>query len=293
MMKSKKIKYLIEYWLVLLIFNITSIIGLENSAKSLGFILKKIKNLLSFTKIARQNIKLVYNLPIAEQEELIDRIYDNFGRFLAEIASLRSMDIKAIQGKITINGMEHIHHLQQKQQPFFIFTAHIANWEFALAALTTIYPNSAVVHRVTNNPYINDLISAQRKKFGISLIPKGPEGGKGLIKNLKEKRTIAMLVDQKMNEGIKVPFMGQNAMTSDGLAKLALSFHYPIVPLQIVRINNSSNFNINIFKPLKITPSNNKEQDIYNITLAMNQTIEQWINANPDQWLWFHRRWTK
>jgi KDO2-lipid IV(A) lauroyltransferase len=293
MKKLKKIKYLIEYIFVVFILKIANLIGLERSSKIFTFILKKLKNFISFTKVARNNIQLIYNLPRVKQEMLIDKIYDNFGRFIAELAILQNNDLKLIQNMVTLNGIEHVKHFQENQQPFLILTGHFANWEIALCVLTKIYPNAAVVHRKINNPYINNLISAQRKSFGISLIPKGPEGGKILIQHLKNKKTIAMLVDQKMNEGIKVPLMGHDAMTSDGMAKIALSFNYPIVPIQIVRINNTSQFQVNIYPALEIQVTDNKDQDIRNITLKINKILEDWINQNPEQWLWFHRRWNK
>jgi KDO2-lipid IV(A) lauroyltransferase len=87
--------------------------------------------------------------------------------------------------------------------------------------------------------------------------------------------------------------MGQNAMTSDGFAKIALNFGYPILPLQIVRINNTSNFRITIHKPLELNLTDNKAENIRQIVLRANQVMEGWINQNPEQWLWFHRRWNK
>lgn len=287
----KKIKYLSEYVLIISLFKLGRIIGLEMVAQFICFWLKKIKNFLPFTKIARINIDLIYDFQLSKREELIDKIYDNFGRFVAEVGALRSMSLDEIRGKVTINGMEHIEHFKKENRPFLIFTGHLANWEMVLSVLTQIYPDSAAVYRKNNNPYINDMICKQREIFGISLIPKGPQGGKVLFKALRDKKTIAMLVDQKMKEGISIPFMGHEAMTSDGIAKVALGFNYPIVPLQIVRIGGGSNFHVNIFPPLEFEKQSKEEDTIRNIVITINQILESWINQNPDQWLWFHRRW--
>jgi KDO2-lipid IV(A) lauroyltransferase len=287
----KRTKYLAEYLVIILLFKLIRFIGIDRGSNLVITILQKFKNIIPFTKIARKNIRFIYDLSPAKQEELIDKIYDNFGRFITEVALLETMDLESIRQRVTINGMEHIRHFQEQNKPFLIFTGHFANWEMVLSILTKIYPDSAVVHRKVNNPYVNNFISAQREKFGVSLIPKGPYGGKILMKALRAKKAIVMLVDQKMNEGIEVPFMGQSTMTSDGLAKIALSFDYPIVPLQIVRVNNTSHFHVNLFSPLEIETTGDKNQDIRNIVLATNQIIEEWINEHPDQWLWFHRRW--
>jgi KDO2-lipid IV(A) lauroyltransferase len=135
------------------------------------------------------------------------------------------------------------------------------------------------------------MIFKQREKCGISLIPRGPAGGRILLKAIRAKKTIAMLVDQKMNEGINVPLLGHDAMTSDGIARIALNFNYPIVPIQILRVNNSNNFHINISPPLQFDHNADKAQTIKNIMYDINKILGSWINQNPDQWMWMQRRW--
>lgn len=290
MKKFKKARHLIEYACFLLLIKMVKILGLELSANIFSYIFKKIKNSLRFTKTARRNIRDIYNLANLEQEILIDKIYDNFGRLLAEVAILGSSDMS---NNITMHGLENVQSLRSEGRPFILFAAHFANWEVLLSILPKIYPNFAVVYRKINNPYIDSFIKAQRRSFGISLIPKGPEGGKVLMQELKGGKALGVLIDQKMNEGIKVPFMGKSAMTSDGFAKIALSFDYPILPLQIVRINNTSNFDVTIHKPLEFNFTDNKQENIRQIVLKANQVLEGWINEYPEQWLWFHRRWGK
>jgi KDO2-lipid IV(A) lauroyltransferase len=290
MKRSKKIRHLVEYILFLLFIRVVKTLGLERSANLLSFILKKIKNLLKFTKIARCNIKNIYNLANLEQERLIDGMYDNFGRFMAEIAVLDSIDLSK---SVTVKGLENIATLRAQAKPFILFAGHFANWEVLLGVIAKIHPDSAAVYRKINNPYIDKFIYAQRLSFGISLIPKGPEGGRVLIQELKKRKTLGVLIDQKMNEGIKVPFMGHDTMTSDGFAKIALTFDYPVLPLQIVRINNTSNFNVIIHKPLEVNFTDDKQENIKQIVLKANLVIEEWIDMYPEQWLWFHRRWSK
>jgi KDO2-lipid IV(A) lauroyltransferase len=101
-----------------------------------------------------------------------------------------------------------------------------------------------------------------------------------------------MLVDQKMNDGIPVPFFGRKAMTSQGIAKLALQFNYPIVPCQIIR-KKGCYFKQIIYPPLSINKTGDDEKDCYNIMLEINQIFEKWIIQNPSQWFWFHNRWGK
>ena len=123
------------------------------------------------------------------------------------------------------------------------------------------------------------------------MIAKGPSGAKSIIRAIKSGASIAMLVDQKMNNGIEVPFFGFPAMTAVALARLSLQYKYPIVPLQIVRIGKSSNFELILHDPLEPSITKDNEKDCYNIMLEVNKTLEQWIREKPEQWFWFHNRW--
>lgn len=289
-MKSwKKIRHLIEYYLLLTLFSLIRLIGLELSAKCLATLLWRCKNMLAFTKTIRSNLALVYHLSWQKQEQLLQEIYSNLGRFIAEIAVMQKMDLAALQNLVTINGMESIAHLTGK--PYLIFTGHLANWEMVSSALTQIASNAAIVYRKINNPYIDAMMNKSRAQSNVALIPKGPSGAKILLRQLKEQKTIAMLVDQKMNEGIKLPFMGHDAMTGEGLAKIALKCNYPIVPLQIVRIGNQSRFMVNIMPPLHFELTNHYEENVAAIMLQVNQILASWIDQHPAQWLWLHNRW--
>lgn len=293
MKKVKKIRYFIEYLALLLILQIVKIFGEDKSLKVIKYLLQKGKNFIAFTKVARNNIDLIYKLPEDEREALIHKLYENFALFIVEIALINTFTLQEIRSRVNIEGLEHIKNFQENKQPFLIMTGHFANWEIALAVLNSLYPDAAAVYRKINNPYIDKFFYRQRRKFAISLIPKGIHGSKELVKALKQRKAIAMLIDQKMNEGINVPLMGVKCMTSDSMAKIALNFQYPIVPIQIIRLGNVSKFCVKIHPPLAFDKQIQQEDNIRNITITINQILGEWINQHPHQWLWFHRRWNK
>jgi KDO2-lipid IV(A) lauroyltransferase len=133
---------------------------------------------------------------------------------------------------------------------------------------------------------------ALRTNDTVEMIAKGPSGVRGLIKAIKSGNSIAMLVDQKMNDGIEVPFFGKPAMTANAIAKLSLQYNYPIIPCQIIRTKGSY-FKAVIHPPIDYSKSGEAEKDCYNIMLKINQVIEGWVRENPEQWFWFHNRWKK
>ena len=130
------------------------------------------------------------------------------------------------------------------------------------------------------------------KPFGrfSDFYPKGSDGARGLLRALKKGANVAMLVDQKMNDGISVPFLGQNAMTAPALAELALRYKCPIVPARVERLQGA-HFRLTFLPHLQIQNSGNKEADILEIMTEVNVLLGDWINEKPEQWLWVHNRW--
>ena len=161
MKQVKKIRYFIEYLGLLLILQIVKIFGEHKSTKVIKYLLQKGKNFIAFTQVARNNIDLIYNLPKDEREALIDKLYENFALFIVEIALINTLTLQEIRSRVNIEGLEHIKTFQENKQPFLIMTGHFANWEIALAVLSSLYPYSAAVYRKINNPYIDKFSSAQ------------------------------------------------------------------------------------------------------------------------------------
>lgn len=285
----KKIKHFIEFILFLILCKGLKLLGIDYSASICSKIARIIGPFLPVTKNARENIINAFGKEEAK-EAIINGLWDNFGRFIGEFPFINSLSEKEINKRVQLIGLEHVKEFQESNIPFLLFTGHFANWDLVLRVIQKVYPKFGVVYRHANNPYINNSINSSRKKSSVHLIAKGVKGAKDLIKSIKSGDSIAMLVDQKMNDGIEVPFFGRPAMTSHAIAKFALQFNYPIIPCQIIRTNGSY-FKVVIYPPLTVSSTGIKETDCYNIMVQINSILEDWIRQHPSQWFWFHNRW--
>lgn len=288
---SGKFRYLLEYAAFLSVTRLLKIFGIDRAASICSTIAGKIGPLLPVTRIAKKNLQMVFGKDINLQQT-INLLWDNFGRFIGEFPYIGDMSEEEVDKRVNLLGLEHLEEFKKNHRPFLLFTGHFANWDFAMKIAPRLYHKMAIVYRKANNPYVNNAINTHRQNENIYLVAKGPTGGKDLIKAIKAKYAIAMLVDQKMNDGIKVPFFGRPAMTAHAIARLALQFGYPIVPCQIVR-TNGSHFKVIIHPQMDIQKTGNTDTDCYNIMLQINRILESWIKENPSQWLWFHNRWKK
>lgn len=298
--RLKKIRYIFEYLIFYLLIRILRFIGFKNSANLCAFLGRKIGPLLPVSKVARKNLAKVFG-DGADKHKTIGQIWDNFGRYIGEFPFIGILSHKEMEASFVMNGLEHVTTYQKTKRPFLLFLAHQANWDFVISHITDIYYKFAIIYRKANNPYVDKEILKTRtsQDANLMMIPKGISGSRDLVRAIKGGYSIAMLVDQKMNDGIEVPFFGHPAMTADAIARLALQYNYPIIPCQLVRdVDSKTSYGKSSFKAilhpeLTYESTSDKEKDVYNIMLLINQTLEGWIRENPSQWFWFHNRWKK
>ena len=287
----KKLKHIAEYLLFILLTRALRLLSVDNSASLCSFIARKIGPYLRVTNTARKNLKRVYGDDI-DIEKNINDLWDNYGRYIGEFPFINVLDSSELDKRVKVIGLEKVAALKKANQPFMLFLGHQANWDFVIRKINDIYPKFGIAYRKANNPYVDrEILKERENDESITMIAKGPSGAKSIIRAIKSGASIAMLVDQKMNNGIEVPFFGFPAMTAPALAKISLQYKYPIVPLQIVRIGKSSYFELILHDPLKPLIDKDIEKSCYNIMLEINKILEQWIREKPEQWFWFHNRW--
>jgi len=256
-----------------------------------GFIARSIGPRLGLNRRARANLKRALpELSDAEIDRVITGMWDNLGRLVAEYPHLGAFKVYEPGGRIEIVGAENIRTQGAKGKRAIFFSGHFGNWEVATLAVTQAGLGVAEIYRAANNPLVDKLINEARSVVGSELVPKGTIAARRAIAALQEGRHIAMLVDQKMNDGIAVPFFGRDAMTAPALARLALRYDCAVVPVRVDRLNGA-HFRITAEPPLPLPKSGNLEADTLALMTQVNQVLERWIRERPDHWFWLHRRW--
>jgi KDO2-lipid IV(A) lauroyltransferase len=98
------------------------------------------------------------------------------------------------------------------------------------------------------------------------------------------------MIDQRVSEGIKIPFFKKNALTTTLPAQLSLKFNYEIVPI-FIRRNKDDNFEMKIFEPINSLNIENSEKNKKDLSLKLNQILEKMVLKSDSQWIWTHNRW--
>ena len=145
----------------------------------------------------------------------------------------------------------------------------------------------AAIYRPLNNNFLNPVMENIRKKYICrKQIKKGISGTKEILKYFKSGTSIALMIDQRVSQGIKSLLFKNEALTTTIPAQFVKKFNCKIVPIYIERKNNE-NFILEIMRPINFDNS----KTIEDITLQLNQLLEKMIVRNPHQWIWSHNRW--
>lgn len=273
-----------------MLYHALKLLPVDYASALMGRILRVLGPLLSKHRIARANLSQAFpDRDGAWIEATLRAMWENLGRTAGEYPHLDSFDCYAPDGRIQVAGAENIDALRDDGRPGLFFSGHLANWEIpSLATIQRGVP-MARIYRAANNPYVEWLF---RRRGGgdAELIPKGAKGARRALALLKEGGHIGMLVDQKMNDGIAVPFFGRPAMTAPALAQFALRFRCPVVPVRTERLNGAR-FRVTFHPPLALPEDADRHQAVTAVMTAVNNILEDWIRERPEQWLWVHRRW--
>jgi KDO2-lipid IV(A) lauroyltransferase len=272
------------------LFGAFKVLPLDCASALGGALARRIGPFLGVSKHAKRNIGRAFpELSETEIAGVVAGMWDNLGRLAAEYPHLRNIRVFEPGGRVETHGFEHVDRAVATGRRMIVFSGHIANWEIAMLAGIQYGIPVAQIYRAANNPLLDRMIARFRGDGG-ELIPKGTVAARRAIAALRHGTHLTLLADQKMNDGIPVPFFGRPAMTSSALAALALRFDCDVLPARVGRLGGAR-FRLTVFPPLPLPRSGDDHADVATLMARVNQILEGWIRDRPGQWLWVHRRW--
>jgi KDO2-lipid IV(A) lauroyltransferase len=261
-----------------------------------GWVARSLGPWLGVSRVADSNLAYAFpELNQTERARIIRAVWDNLGRNVAELPHLAALQRSRAGAGWEVEGEEYIDAIRASGGQVLFFSGHLGNWEMILPIAAHLGLAVSGFYRAASSVRTNGIIQAMRQKAlgrGVTMFAKGQQGAREALSHLRAGGSLGLLVDQKMNDGIAVPFFGRMAMTAPALARFALRFQMPIVPIRVVRLG-PARFRLVCEPPLAIALTGDGKADTYAISLAMNATLERWIREAPESWLWLHRRWPK
>lgn len=282
--------WFVALYLGLLVFQL---MGVHQARSVSRWLISRIGPRTRYHRIATRNLHYIWpDLAAVQQQKIMQQLWHNIADVLAEYPFLSQL------AKHTpIEGFEHWpRDAAGMLQPAIAVSAHLANWELANFMLAQqLQLPFVTVYRSPNNVWIDRWLMGLRAQSGSTLASKSADGAKILLRALKNGFTIGLLVDQRMREGVTIPFLGQPAATTTAAADLAIKYQRPIVPVRMVRSHQSPTGYVFRIQPPLFNAHSSADQTltVEALTRRVNEHLSAWIEASPSEWLWIHQRWIK
>ncbi len=284
----KILKYFIEFIFIIFLFAIFKILGFKFSS-NLG---SRIGRFIGPFFRSRKNILLNVKKAFPDSEEnglnlIINNMWANYGRILSEYLFIKNFRNSKLKNFLNIEGQEILDEICHSKEQVVFISGHFNNFELMAMQIEKSGINLAAIYRPLNNIFLNKIMEKIRKKYICkNQIKKGKSGTRELLESFKKKNSIALMIDQRVSEGISSNFFGKPALTTTIPAQLVKKFGCKVVPIYIERTNGFY-FKMKINQPIKYNDTSSIEE----ITLDLNKRLEEMILLNPSQWIWSHNRW--
>ena len=284
----KNIKYFIQFLLIIISFVIFKLLGVKFSSNLSGKIFEKIGPFFRSKRIIQSNIKRAFpNTNLENIEKISKSMWNNYGRIFAEYIFIKDFRSGNLSSNIEIDGEEILEEINKSKKQVVFVSGHLSNFELMAMCIEKSGIKLSAIYRPLNNIFLNKIMERIRKKYICkNQIKKGIGGLKQLINLKKKNYSTALMIDQRVSEGILSNFFNEKALTTTIPAQLIKKFNIAVVPIYIERIEGI-NFRIKVNNPINFP----QETSIQNITDELNQILEKMIYKNPNQWIWSHNRW--
>ena len=281
----KIIKYLLQSIIIYFFFIIGKVIGIKLSRNLFGYLFKNFGPLFKSKKVIKKNLENLKNFTEDEKKNIIIKMWESYGIVFIEYIFLKKF--RREKDLINIEGKEILDDIIKSGKSAIFVSGHFSNFELMSLCMTKSGLKLATIYRPLNNFFLNPFMEYLRKKFVCqNQIKKGVNGVREAIDFIKKNYSIALMIDQRVSEGEKINFFGKPALTTTLPAQIAIKYNLPIIPVFIKRDKDNS-FTVKFFKKIVHTDFRDKLE----LTLRLNQIIEQMIVKNPQEWIWTHDRW--
>ena len=285
----KNLKYFLQFFCILFLFGMFKIVGIKFSRIISENIMVVLGPIFRSKKIIIKNLSIAFpNFNENEKKQILKGMWINYGRIFAEYMFIKNFRQGSIgERNINIENQYILENVKKDSKPVIFISGHFNNFELMAMQIEKLGIDLAAVYRPLNNKFLNPLMESIRKKYICKKqIKKGISGTKELLLNFKKGTSIALMIDQRVSEGIRVDLFNEKALTTTIPAQFIKKFGAKIIPVHIERINVEK-FNITFQDPIKFS----KDSNIESITYKLNNILEEMIKKNPSQWIWSHNRW--
>jgi len=284
----KNIKYFLQFLFIGCLLILFKIVRLKFSRIIASKLLSTFGPFFRSKQTIEQNISFAFQESDKEfKKDIINNMWKSYGKILAEYVFMKYFRKINSEKFLKIKGQQILEEIKHLKEPVIFVSGHFDNFELMAMHIEKSGVDLAAIYRPLNNNFLSPLMENIRKKYICrKQIKKGISGTREILKHFTSGTSIALMIDQRVSEGVKSLLFRHEALTTTIPAQFVKKFKCKIVPIYIERESNE-NFMLEIMQPISF----DNGETIENITLKLNQLLEKMIIRNPYQWIWSHNRW--
>ena len=238
--------------------------------------------------IVARNLELCFpELSEQERAALLRENFASMGIAFFEMAMSWWWPKQRLAKLLQVQGLEHLQQAQAQGQGVILMAIHFTTLEMGAALLGQRHTIDGM-YRAHKNSVFDYVQRRGRERHNADAQAIEREDVRGMLKVLRQGRAIWYAPDQDYGpkQSIFVPLFGIPAATVTATSKFAKFGRAEVIPMTQTRLANGCGYLIKISPPLSDFPGESDEGDC----LRVNQWIEQAVRAQPEQYLWAHRR---
>lgn len=228
----------------------------------------------------------------AKRKRVIRRMIQQIGWMAAEFSQFPKYTRENIQKIVVLDGFENFDAARRRGKGVLFLTGHMSAWELAPFAHALYgHPLHFLVRPIANRR-VDALINRYRCLSGNQPIQKN-KSARSILRILADGGTVGILSDHNtvLEESVFVDFFGIPASTTSGLARIALRTDAAVVPGFLSWDSARRKYRLRFEPAIELARTGDEENDVRENTARFTKTIEDYVRAYPDQWLWVHKRW--
>jgi Kdo2-lipid IVA lauroyltransferase/acyltransferase len=240
-------------------------------------------------KVVIQNIANSFpTKSLKEQEQIVSDFYHHFCDLVLEGLKAFTMTEAEVRKRAKPLNIEYIDRFYEKGQSVIIALGHYNNWELlALAINIEMKHQAVVIYRELKNRFFDEKVKSSRNKFGLILT--STKIARRAFNQANGLSAVTFAFDQSPGKTHRCywgPFLNQDTPMTFGVEKYAKDLNLPVIFMHINKVKRG--YYTYEFSDAIEEPNNTGFGEI---TRKINSLLEQDIIAQPQYYLWTHRKW--
>jgi len=285
-----------RYWLTWMLLSLSALLAQLPFrlqmwlGRCLGRLLYRVMSTRRY--VAERNVELCFpEYTSVQRETLVKKHFEANGMTIFETGIAWFMPYWRLRKRFLVKGVEHWQALQRSKtgesSGALIMAMHFNTLEITNVAINRLFDMS-MSYRPHNNPVYDRVQQYGRERHNSRSKTVSRRDVRGMVKAMKQGDWLWYAADQDYGPKVSefVPWFGIDAAMVSAPPRLATMANVPIVGISYRRLPDFSGYEITFLPAFEHLPSGDNHADL----IRLNQHFEACIRANPEEYLWVHRR---